>query len=99
MATIGFPSSTSFGSSSKSCRAWLLTFEARTMTPRIFLTVGALLIASTAAAAPSSGKIQYDHCLTLAATNGNDALREALLWQQSGGGAAADHCMAVAFVS
>lgn len=58
-----------------------------------------LPIAAHAGTAPLSGKVQYDHCLARAATNGNDALREATLWQQSGGGPAADHCMAVSLVS
>jgi tetratricopeptide (TPR) repeat protein len=57
------------------------------------------LIAPAAAAAPPSARAQYDHCLARAASNGNDALREATLWQQSGGGTAADHCLAVALVS
>jgi len=67
---------------------------------RDFLVAGAMLFFIVpVAAAPPSGKAQYDHCLARAAINGNDALREATLWQQSGGGPAADHCMAVALVS
>lgn len=65
---------------------------------RNVLFAGALLPV-IAHAGPPSGKAQYDHCLARAATNGADALREATLWQQSGGGPAADHCMAVAMVS
>lgn len=70
------------------------------MAIRRFLFVIAMLpIVAHAATAPPSGRAQYDHCLARAAINGNDALREATLWQQSGGGPASDHCMAVALVS
>jgi tetratricopeptide (TPR) repeat protein len=65
----------------------------------LFLSAMLPVVAHAAAAAPPSGKAQYDHCLARAAINGNDALREATLWQQSGGGPASDHCMAVALVS
>jgi tetratricopeptide (TPR) repeat protein len=67
---------------------------------RDVLVGGAMLaFAAPVFAAPPSAKAQYDHCLARAATNGNDALREATLWQESGGGPAADHCMAVALVT
>ena len=65
-----------------------------------FLIAAAIIcFIAPVAAAPPSGKAQYDHCLARAAINGNDALHEATLWQQSGGGPAADHCMAVALVA
>jgi tetratricopeptide (TPR) repeat protein len=73
---------------------------ARVMTFGDFILVGAALaVIAPAAAAPPNAKAQYDQCLARAASNGSDALREATLWQQSGGGTAADHCLAVALVS
>ncbi len=61
-----------------------------------FLLMG---VAVHAATAPAIGKERYEHCLALAASNANDALREATDWQKAGGGAASEHCMAVALVS
>lgn len=55
--------------------------------------------ANAAATRPAGGEAQYERCLARAASNANDALREAVQWQQSGGGAAADHCTAVALVN
>lgn len=69
--------------------------------PRICLSLGAaLLIAGANAATPqTSGRAQYDRCLAQATSNASEALREATQWQQSGGGPASDHCIAVALVT
>lgn len=68
---------------------------------RILLSVlGVILMIAraSAATAPSIGQARYERCLSQAASNPAEALREAAQWQQSGGGAAADHCMAVSLV-
>src|ERR1700690_3884968 len=57
-----------------------------------------LFMAQNVNAAPSGGEAQYEHCLSRAASNPADALREAADWQKAGGGPAADHCAAVALV-
>src|SRR5258706_3051115 len=51
-----------------------------------------------AASEPVSGKAQYDHCLSRAATSPKEPLSEALELQKTGGGPASDHCLAVALV-
>ena len=62
---------------------------------------GAVLLVSAAAAAATSPneRAQYDRCLARATSSAAEALREAMQWQQSGGGPASDHCMAVALVT
>jgi tetratricopeptide (TPR) repeat protein len=53
---------------------------------------------ASAATAPVEGRAQYEHCLARAAVSPKDALSEALEWQNTGGGPASDHCLAVALV-
>ena len=67
----------------------------RTLLPAALL----LICGAGAATAPANERAQYDHCLARAASSGTEGLREALQWQQSGGGPASEHCMAVALVT
>lgn len=56
-------------------------------------------VAARGATAPPSGRVRYERCLALAASNANAAIGEAVEWQKAGGGAASEHCMAVALVT
>jgi tetratricopeptide (TPR) repeat protein len=61
--------------------------------------LAAIVLAATAHAAPmriDSGDRTYENCTRLANTDPNAALEAALAWQETGGGGAAQHCVAVA---
>ena len=69
---------------------------------RSLLSVGgALLLLARAGGAtpPPTGRAEYDRCLARASSNASEALRDAIQWQQSGGGPPSEHCIAVALVA
>ena len=73
---------------------------------RHFVLISLFILATGAAqaAAPSPlddrslGGNRYDRCLELAKANAQEALSAAIGWQNTGGGAAAQHCAAMALV-
>ena len=58
-----------------------------------------LIAGADGATPPQNGRAEYDRCLTRATSNASEALRDAMQWQQSGGGPASEHCIAVALVT
>lgn len=70
-----------------------------------FLCLGSVIGCAQAAAAPSplddnslNGATRYERCLDLTKANAQEALNAAVSWQNMGGGAAAQHCAALALV-
>ena len=61
-----------------------------------------LLLLGGLAAPATAGRLdhaeQYRACLTLAHRDARGAIESAAVWRQAGGGAAADHCAAVALI-
>jgi len=69
---------------------------------RLFLVASLSMVPfvpAIANAAPAGGAAQYEQCLSRAASNPADALREASEWQKAGGGPPSEHCEAVALVA